>query len=349
MTVPGATPYLVNIAQDITINEMYVDLFGFDRNNLRNWERYCWIQTCFKNPQNIKRNENFTYYLKELIKNGSDSVNNGDQKTLDMHGNAGSNDGTMMPGQGETDEEKKAKERLAKELAEELSASDLNKIKGALPKDADGSGQGAGTMSGSYEFIIKRKEARARLKIAKLIAKLKRTVAKMTEVDVETFVAKDRRFQSILGNHPDMHLPGNATYEKPKKDKLLVALYIDISGSCVEFIPLFKKILLAFMEEKESLITIAHTFDTSVERVTYDTHIRGGGGTYFHIIEENNLKLEAEIGRYPDAVIIITDGEGNKVVPKMPKRWIWLLTPYNMKEYINSASKWYLTKDVVFE
>src|ERR1035437_9214279 len=34
MDVPGATHDLVNIAQDITINEMIVDLFNYDREDL---------------------------------------------------------------------------------------------------------------------------------------------------------------------------------------------------------------------------------------------------------------------------------------------------------------------------
>lgn len=344
--IAGATPYLVNIAQDITINEMAVDIFGVKREDLRNWKNYCWIATCFEDPRSIKRNETFTYYLEMLIKHASEDVKSGSKKTMDQHEGIPP-DAKFEPMTPE--EEDKVREKIAKDLAEDLTADELEKVKSALPDGDKPGGKQAGSMRGSYQVIIERKTKPPVLRIHKLIAKLKRTRVKMTEKVVETFVQHNRRFASILRHNADIHMPGEATYDKPKKDKLLVALYMDISGSCVPFIPLFKKVLAAFLNEHAVMDVVAHTFDTRVQRVQFDTPIYGGGGTAFGIIEEQNRKLEEEFHRYPDCVVVITDGYGDQVSPKAPKRWIWLLTPGNTKQYIHSQSKAVLTKDVIFE
>lgn len=339
--VKGATHDDVNIAQDITINEMIVDLFDYDREDFIGWEKYAWIDTCFKNPKQIKRNETFIYYLEELLKNPSEQKKNNNVKLIDDH-KAPPKDGEPAPSPSHA--ETVAKEKFANTLAEELTADELGVLLDAL-----GDGPKAGTMRGSIEAMIKKKEQRVRLRINRLIAKLKRTRIKMIEGEGESFTAHDRRFASFFHHNPDMSLPGKIVKEVPSKDRLLVALFMDVSGSCMSYFPDFKKIASAFIAEEKMIETIPYAFDTAVTPIVLDQPLHIGGGTYFHIIEEECQRLTEKFGRYPDCVMVVTDGEGNPVVPAAPSRWIWLLTPRGSKQYVNPSSRSYPISEVVFE
>lgn len=364
MKTKGATPYLVNVAQDITINEMIVDLFKYRRDDLREWKKYCWIDTCFKDPAvrlNILRNQIFTYYLEKLIQNpppapppppekgdGSPSEGDGEPgdgesspQTLDQH--VMDEDGDCGGGEEETEEEKKARAGAIEKIIAELDPAQIEEIIKALPDSGE-----AGSMKGSLKATIAKKQKLAKLNFKKLVAKLKRTCMTEKFRDVETFVKDDRRFGDVL-RRPDVLLPGRMEQGYPDKDKLLTACFMDISGSCMAYFDHFQKIFMAFDAEKKTFETRLFAFDTSVVEVKAGETITVGGGTHFHIIEKQCLKLEQEVGRYPDCVVIITDGEGTTVTPKAPTKWVWLLTPFATKSYIPKASRSWPIKDVIFE
>jgi len=333
MHIKGATPELVNKAQDITINHMIVDLFNYDREDLREWKKYCWIETCFTNPHLIKRNENFIYYLEMLIADPKSKEGDG-PVTLDEHGDPGN----------ETEVEKKTREALAKEIAKDLDPKDLEDLIKALP---GGEGAEAGTMRGIYETILTEKSKKLKLNFKVLIKKLKRTRVKYVDKDAETFVREDRRFDDVM-SRPDVSLPGTSTVQGPKKDRLLTALFMDVSGSCMEHFPKFQQIAEAFDAERDTFDLRLFIFDTTVTEVHPSIPFRIGGGTYFHIIEQQVLELEREYHRYPDCVIVVTDGEGTDVKPKGPTKWIWLLTPPARKQNIPLSSKSWLISQVEF-
>lgn len=325
MDVPGATHELVNIAQDITINEMIVDLFNYDREDLRDWNRFCWIDTCFKDYQLIKRNETFLYYLEKLIQNPPKDKADGGPSTFDEHSLP--EEGTEnSPGSGEpSQEEKEAREDLAATLAQDLTASELEKILNALPEGITGTGM----MSGVLEHIIAKKTERLKINFANIIRKLKRSSMKLEEKDVDTFTHEDRRFSDAISRQ-NLSLPGKNAVDKPRRDRLLTAVFMDISGSCLEYMGIFNKVFRAFDEEKKIFDTRLFIFDTKVTAVKPGDNVYIGGGTSFDIIEAKCLQLAAEKGgRYPDCVVVITDGFGNKVEPKAPSKWIWLMTPKN--------------------
>src|ERR1035437_2800331 len=175
MKVKGATPELVNKAQDITINHMIIDLFSYDREDLREWKKYCWIETCFTHPELINRNENFIYYLEKLIEDPKSKESNG-PITLDAHSDPSK----------ETESEKKSRVGVAKEIAEDLTPRELEDLIKGLPDN-----EKAGTTKGIYEAIIAVKTKRLKLNFKTLIRKLKRTRAKYVDKNVETFVRED--------------------------------------------------------------------------------------------------------------------------------------------------------------
>jgi predicted metal-dependent peptidase len=356
--VPGSTPETVNMAQDITINEMIVDLFGYDREDFRDWKKYCWIDTCFANPRVVKRRETFTYYLKLLIKEQqAGGSGKPDTSILDVHSGPGTGSGEPQPGDGEgkqpgaggdekSDAEAKARIDVAKVLVEELTPDEINAIIRSLPENAS---KMAGTMAGALESILGTKTSvkRIKLKFANIVRKLKRSRMKIKTVDTETFSRDNRRFDDVIRTS-NAALPGKGEREKLTKDKLFVALFMDVSGSCMPYKKTFEEVFIAFDQEREIFETRLFIFDTSVTPVKPGDRIYEGGGTYFHIIEPAALELEKEFKRYPDCIVVITDGYGDNVKPKLPANWVWLLTDGSSTANIPKGSRWFKIKDVTF-
>ena len=325
MDVPGATPYLVNVAQDITINEMIIDLFNYDRLDIRGWENYCWIDTCFDHPILVKRNETFIYYLEKLITDKKITEDTG-PSTLDEHGAPGHGDPA-----DESEATKRAKEELAEQLAEELTPSEIESILKSLP-DA-----GTGSIRGAYEHVMAKKVKRLKIKFSHIIRKLKKTAIKESFVDVETFSHTSRRFDDMMMRCPDLNLPGKVERGTPKKDKLLTAVFMDVSGSCIKYLSTFESVITAFGREPDIFDVRMFIFDTMISEVKPGDRVRVGGGTSFKIIEQRCQRLAAE-GRYPDCVVVITDGYGDTVAPAAPTKWVWLLTQDATKEHISRES-----------
>ena len=127
------------------------------------------------------------------------------------------------------------------------------------------------------------------------------------------------------------------------KHKLSTAVFMDVSISCVSYLPTFEKVLEAFNRETEIFELHPYIFDTKVTAVT-GSKIYVGGGTLFDIIEAECQKLP----RYPDCVVVITDGAGNEVKPKVPSRWVWLLTKQSTTQFIPTTSRHFLIENVTF-
>lgn len=342
--VEGATPDLANKAQDITINEMIVDVFGYDRDDLKEWKDYCWIDTCFDDPRSILHGETFTYYLELLVKQAKEGKSGkGAGKIFDVHppapGEPGA-DGKPTDPSKEND----ARISVAEKLADDLSPEEIETIIKSFPESLT-----ARAMVGKLEMLLGTKKTTqlAKLKFGTVIKRLKRTRFKPMPVDTETFSRDNRRFDDIIRSS-NATLPGKGERDKPVKDRLLTALFMDISGSCVNYFGAFQRVFLAFDAEREIFETRLFTFDTSVMEIFPGDRIYGGGGTAFHILEEKVQELKNEYRRYPDCVVVITDGEGNKIIPEVPKNWIWLLTDRYDTRYIPTASRWFTIKQVTF-
>jgi hypothetical protein len=87
-------------------------------------------------------------------------------------------------------------------------------------------------------------------------------------------------------------------------------------------------------------------FDTTVYETTLESKkVYGGGGTRFDIIEDKIQATKKNGGVYPEAVFVITDGAGNRLVPEFPEKWHWFLAGRATKAYIPRESKTYILKD----
>lgn len=336
--IKGATPKLVNIAQDITINEMIVFLFGFNREDLREWKKFCWIDTCFDDPTQVKKHETFDYYLQLLIKEQKQDL----PETLDEHGQ-GNTDSNSTPGDKQ-DIPQAVKDKIkevAGKLAEDLTQGELDAIINSFDGDE------AGTLGGMYENIIGSKAEKVKVNFNKLVRHLKRTRIKEKLDDRESFVSEDRRFADVI-KRSNVTLPGKIEQVRPMKDRLLTVLFMDVSGSCIDYYNKFVKVYLAFKSEHELFEIRSFAFDTRVTEIEPGDKVTMGGGTRYDIIEAQVQKLKIEYGKYPDCVMVVSDGEGNSFAPELPKRWVWLLTPRPMYQLIPSSSKKYLLSDVIF-
>jgi predicted metal-dependent peptidase len=338
---PDASFQEINIAQDIPINEL-IRHFGFNRDDIREWEKYCWIDTVFKGLEHlIKRNETFLYYLGELLKYKPKTL----PDTVDQHGDQ--EGGEECSGQTcnqksdkKTDTEKENARAVAEELLEKFSSEDLQKLKDVVGKEA-------GIISGMLDHQLKKVTKSSKVNFYHIIRKLKKTAIKQKETVRESFVNEDRRFNDIINSH-GVILPGSFDVKKPFKDKLSIAVFMDVSGSCISYLDTFNKVIQAFEKEKKLFDTRMFIFDTVIKEVSPGDKIRVGGGTSFSIIEDQCLKLEAE-SRYPDCVVVITDGFGDRVSPKASTKWVWLLTSNSSTEYVPSQSRSILIKNVTFE
>ena len=121
-------------------------------------------------------------------------------------------------------------------------------------------------------------------------------------------------------------LPANGENESLLKRRIKVSFFLDTSGSCISYAERFFK-AAGTLDPRRFEIKL-YCFDTRV----YETDLKsgkvyGGGGTYFHIIENRIQKeMNDKSCSYPDAVWVLSDGWGDAVRPEKPKRWHWFLT-----------------------
>ena len=360
MDVKGATPVLVNKAQDVVINEMIVDLFGFNRDEIRGWEKYCWIDTCFDDPSVVLRNQTFKYYLELMIKEKRDEKKM--PSTVDQHegepgppGDPGDQPQDSQPGDGknhtggmgdeETEDEKDSHQAVAEKLANELDPSDLEAMIGALNDDSNK----AGTLAGMLDEILDKKRKVAKVRFDRFTKKLKRTRMKFKTNEAESFARDSRRFDDVIRSYGAI-LPGVYETTKPTKDRILCYAFMDVSGSCMRYWSKFQDVLFAFDKEKDIFETRCFIFDTDVVEITDSKQAATvAGGTYFHIIEDKIQELVKERPfKYPDCIIVITDGDGDAVSPEAPDRWIWFLAPNYNRRYVHRASQSFRLEQILF-
>ena len=332
--VPNATFAQVNQAQDITINEMIESLFKIPRTHIADWKKYCWISTCFPGDTSVLANQTFVYYLEKLAKQNKDP----EVILMDQHGSEGEDDGD-----GDGDGEDAGLDELYDELTDDELEAMMNAI-GSKKKDPKGVRGGNGGLAG----YIERRNTKKKLSIKDLIKGMRTAASKLKPMD--TFVTQGRRFASLSN---DLMMP-NAHDAKRSRDKFRIALCLDVSGSVAHLRPQFYELRELFLKEKDLLEVTSYVFANDIKEITspnqsYDV---GGGNAPFQLIEDELTKSNPKthkVPRYPDCVIVITDGEANGVSPKHPKRWLWLLTEHNSTSSIPKDSRYYPMADVVFD
>jgi len=338
---------LKNIAADVAINEMLIRNYSFEKTDLPNHENYCWLDTVFPEEHynfKVSDNETAEYYysilmsakeqmtqkIKKMIEDGDITFEDGEgmqipgegQQTVDQH--------DYDDGEGNNQSNIPSVVRDAIEDAlEELEAEnpDNEEVKKASKRLSYKKAKRAGNVvSGTTKThdvpMVKKRHWK----------KLYKTICRsIHDLSVSTHWAFIDNKMALLNT--GVNLPGEYKTQSPKKTK--VAVYLDVSGSCVEDTRFFLTHALSL--PKDLFETRYFTFDTRVKPMSTKPPytIDCGGGTCFECIRQH---VEEELDYY-DAVFVFTDGEATQVTAQRPNRWFWFLTPNGTHSSITPGSR----------
>jgi hypothetical protein len=128
----------------------------------------------------------------------------------------------------------------------------------------------------------------------------------------------------------NMFLPSEMEIEEKEdvKKRIKVMFFQDTSGSCIHLAERFFKAAKSLPTERFDIEMFC--FDTQVYKTSLTSgKLYGFGGTSFSILERYIInQCKGDMRKYPKAVFVITDGYGDCIDPKYPKRWYWFLDPY---------------------
>jgi len=326
----------VNIAQDIVINEMLVNSFGFNKFEIIDWDKFCFVGTVFKKEEIIKHGihtrGSFHYYLDLMDK----TKNQNTQSTLDEHGRGGQIDGLDPLIQDLMNQAQQAGSDAAQMLQDEINPRLSDKEKYDLAKELeeeikDAAGDPAGTMPLGAYIKIDPNPPKKKKKWEEIVKKHLKSGIRYETVEKPSWICRDRRTMCLSD---DILIQGNWKEEVPSKERYRVVFFLDTSGSCYSYAKRFVKMLQTIPEDKFEIE--AYAFDCNLYPIDLKTgHVRGGGGTYFHILD----KKIRDMKKHPDAVFVLSDGDGNAFSPEFPKLWHWILTPRHNTYYIPKESK----------
>jgi hypothetical protein len=141
-----------------------------------------------------------------------------------------------------------------------------------------------------------------------------------------------RKLMGVIQGYPDMGvLPVEREPFHHKGETPSIVLFMDGSGSCSDWIQNFATLAKSVPPDKLHL----RAWSFSTYAIPFDVHEENpklaSGGTAFSPCEEIIQKeVVPELGHYPSAVVMLTDGEGRFGNVKPPEqyanRWLWLLT-----------------------
>ena len=338
---------LAHVALDIVVNHALEDRFGFDRSKADPNNQFYWINTVFPN-ENVLKDKSFEYYfnlLKEKFK--KELKQEAANKPTDQQGNSHSennNTGEMNGQQSNQANSPLGKGNIGKyelvddhsELQTFISSEFGNILKENVSETEQTISEFIQEETSDIESDIKSQMAGSSpgniFKFATLKKKIKKkkweTIIKnwarrsLKENEEEQWIKRNKRL-SLLPE--DLLLPSYNDTEDFIKDKINVWFFQDTSGSCYHFIDRFFAAASSLPEDRFNVRMFC--FDTRVYETSLKTKkLYGFGGTSFTCIDRFVNKCEAEgKEKMPDAIFIITDGYGDNVKPKNPKKWHWFL------------------------
>ena len=321
-----------NVAADLVVNHLLVNKFGFIRELLQNWQTLCWVDTVFSpEGRGIPRN-NLTmeeYYM--LLMNGY-QIQLGD--LVDEHhfkqGPVGSLSNT------------KAAREVEASMGQLSSVDALDAIE-KLGTDVQIAMERGQHPLGAWTRVKPQRVAKVPWEDI-IRARLPK---QRQHEQVPGWVMPSRRFEGAEG----MLAPGLMEPQIPTQDAIIrCVMFLDASGSTWEYRNRFFA-LAQSLSPKRYQVDIC-SFDTEVYLLDIKKpEIAGGGGTSFAAIEAWLIERERagretrkpRSCRYPDAVIVITDGYGGPIRPKYPERWHWLLTTRYDGDIPRLSSKYLLS------
>jgi predicted metal-dependent peptidase len=274
----------INISTDIAINHILVNSFGFDREKIEGWEKYCWVDTVFED-RIVNDSLSFEQYLRELKSEGV--------------GNKCSNCGTVdVHSFCDHDESDNLIASQIEEFINDVIAPHMEDIESLNQKIK----QDAGDESGIFKKVEYREYVAPSRKWENIIKKWKRKGSSLADDSCKW--TKVNRIYSSLPE--DFCLPSDSDGEDFSPNRINIALFMDISGSCANYIDYFLRACRSIPKKRFTMNT--YVFDTSVYKIDIDNYKpKVGGGTSFHVIQSEVEKLTSS-GKKIDKIFVITDG-----------------------------------------
>ena len=312
---------LWNIATDITINHIVVNRFGFSREIIPDYKKFCWVDTVF--DEIVPDDKCAEYYMSKLKDDNIDPI----QITIDKH-NFGEN-------LDSTNEEKEIAEAFLKQVNETLTDKDKEEIKDILEN-----GSQAGDTVGNKVWTFGEEKQTQKKTWNVLLKHLYRYARKHQNNDV-VWTKRYRKYSLISKG---LFLPGGKDMEINSKFHPETWFFLDTSGSCESFANRFWDVVQT--AHRKFFKKEMFTFDTKVYPINVKTgRLEGGGGTSFSAIEGYIQHKIKEGEKYPDIICVITDGVGDNVQPQYPARWNWLITNDGYTSYCPKQSQIYGLED----
>ncbi len=339
-------PKLANIAADVVVNHYLLDGFGFDREKLKDWQNYCWLDTVFKDDPTVLPNQCFEYYYNLLLKKQQEQPQQGggegDSKPQNGNGN-GRGEPQTVDSHEQLDE---LSDRIMGEIAKKLSQEELEEFQDitndANDKEVKEASHDPGSTAGTMKRLIAIGRVVKKKKWETVVTHVLGRLAKEKDVTVEQWAHPNRR---LSGMPTELLLPSEMEDTILFRDRIDVWFFQDTSGSCVDLAERFFKAAASIPDDKFRVRMFC--FDTKVYETTLKSgKLYGFGGTSFSCIEQHIQHLvKTEKGtRYPSVVFLVTDGYGDLVKPEFASRWHWFLSQ-QYKNCIPSESKTYDLKD----
>jgi predicted metal-dependent peptidase len=162
---------------------------------------------------------------------------------------------------------------------------------------------------------------------------LSRRIASSIRLTLEERWAPPNR--KIAWLYPDVLLPADHEVEQ-YQNYVLVA--IDASGSISRSVlDRFLGVARSIPADRVQLTTIS--FDTKVYPVDIRENvpaIRGGGGTSFKAVE---MFATEQMNRYPDLIVVLTDGYAPRPAVQHLDRWFWLVTENGTTSHVEGIGR----------
>lgn len=330
-------PELSNIASDIVINHHLCEKIGIVR-ELFDWQRFCWVETCFENESNIPTDKSFEYYYNKLKVNKNKNQpellgthSSGEEKTKD-------NDNTSP--QPEVLNESNVEDDNFSENFKDILENNpniVNDFKNSpmsqiIPESLEKYEKNSKFDSKEIDKFLEIPKSNEKPNFANLM-KILTPKKKLPTIEMkETWIGTHRRYTSFLKQNSNIILPNRKEIIHPKKSKKKeIWLFMDTSGSCTGLFPFFSLIVNNLLQNKEINCRAFSFDDYCYEIKKTDKTIRASFGNNrggFDCIEQKILELMKKGEAYPDNVVVMSDGGVHFKLKNSllkPENWILLL------------------------
>jgi len=319
---------LGNLAIDIVVNHLLVNKFGFFRSKITDQEKLCWVDTIFRGKK-VVDDKHMEYYLKMLMdeakkiqaQGGEGQAGNG-AKTVDVHGG--------MPSTEEM-------EGVLKNINDSLSPSEKEDLKEVIQKHYQNEGQegygegfdpcsGRGlTGTGVWTFMPIEQVPKKR-KWETIIIKWAMTRIVPSDKSMERWERQHRRLVCVSTD--TLRLPCEMDVDSFSREekRITVKFFLDTSGSCIDLAPRFWKAAHSLSSDKFDVEL--YWFNTAAGKVDPEKNkLPLGGGTTLQCIESLiQQEMKDQGTQYPDAVFVLSDGDGGLLKAEHPEKHYWFLT-----------------------